>query len=241
MTRTATAAAAVALGLLALLGCAGGGGGGGDGGSATLWITRDRGDTLLLERRVPAGVTAMQALKAEADVTTRYGGRFVQAIDGLEGSLTQRRDWFFFVNGYEADRSAAEYRLHDGDVLWWDFRSWERSAHVAVVVGAFPEPFLHGYGGERRAAVVRYGDRSLETEAKALAKVIRASSVAPVSVPVPEEANALVVLDGRRIRFRPSREQLPATPGDRVVLVLVGAAAALARDPSLFRFRYEVP
>ena len=98
----------------------------------------------------------MRALASKADVETRYGGRFVQAIDGIEGSLEDQRDWFWFVNGYEGDRSAASYRLHDGDVAWLDYRGWEREGEARVVVGAFPEPFLHGYDGKTRPAAVRF-------------------------------------------------------------------------------------
>jgi uncharacterized protein DUF4430 len=93
---------------LLLAACAGAGE---EQGTATLWVTRDRGAEVLRETAVPAGQTVMRALDGEADVETRYGGRFVQAIDGLEGSLAEGRDWFFFVNGVAADRGAAEYRL----------------------------------------------------------------------------------------------------------------------------------
>ena len=92
----------------------------------------------------------MRALASEADVETRYGGRYVQAVNGIEGSLSAQRDWFWFVNGYEGDRSAASYRLHDGDVAWLDYRAWQREGEARVVVGAFPEPFLHGYAGKTR-------------------------------------------------------------------------------------------
>ena len=44
-------------------------------GKASLWVTRDRGATVLLTRTVPAGLTAMEALDREADIETRYGGR----------------------------------------------------------------------------------------------------------------------------------------------------------------------
>ena len=98
----------------------------------------------------------MRALAAEADVETRYGGRFVQSVNGIEGSLGEQRDWFWFVNGYEGDRSAASYKLRDGDVAWLDYRGWEREGEARVVVGAFPEPFVHGYDGKTRPAVVRY-------------------------------------------------------------------------------------
>src|SRR5205823_809025 len=144
--------AAVVLAAAALAGCANAGAGGK--GRATVWVTRDEGAHVLLVRTVPAGLTAIQGLERVAHVRTRYGGRFVQAIDGIEGSLSRRQDWFYFVNGYEADRGGAEYVLHAGDVEWWDYRSWRQNMHVPVVVGAFPEPFLHGYGGRHRQAAV---------------------------------------------------------------------------------------
>lgn len=114
-------------------------------GTATLWVTRDRGAHVVYSGTVPAGLTAMQALDRKLDITTRYGGRFVQSINGVEGSVTSRRDWFYFVDGVEGDRSAAEVKLRDGDVEWWDYRSWRGSAmSVPLVAGAYPHPFLRG-------------------------------------------------------------------------------------------------
>ena len=94
----------------------------------------------------------MQALDRELDINTAYGGRFVQSIEGVEGDVSKQRDWFWFLNGIEADQSAADYRLRPGDVEWWDFRSWEDVMREPVVVGAFPEPFQHGYGEPQAAA-----------------------------------------------------------------------------------------
>jgi hypothetical protein len=114
-------ASVVALALaLALAGC------GGSRGSATLKVTRDHGRNVLLKAQVPAGLTAMQALQRKADVKTSYGGRFVVAINGVASA--PQRDWFYFVNGKLGDRSAAEVRLQDGDVEWWDYRRWSSPA-----------------------------------------------------------------------------------------------------------------
>jgi len=114
-------------------------------GTATLWVTKDRGAHLVYSGTVPAGLTAMQALDRKLEITTRYGGRFVQSIDGVDGSVKSRRDWFYFVDGVEGDRSAAEVKLKDGDVEWWDYRSWRGAAmSVPLVVGAYPHPFLRG-------------------------------------------------------------------------------------------------
>ena len=183
---TARAAAVVAL-LAVVVGCGNGAGGG----RATLWITRDRGARVLKVVHVPAGLTAMQALERVADVSTRYGGRYVEAIDGIRGSLGAQHDWFYFVNGYEADRSAAEYRLRTGDVEWWDYRAWRHAIHVPVVVGAFPEPFLHGWNGHRRPAVVEY-DATTRREAAAVARRLHARLVGLGSRVAPE-ANVLTL------------------------------------------------
>jgi hypothetical protein len=208
-------------------------------GSASLWVTRDRGEHVVLTADVPAGLTAMQALQREVDVETLFGGRFVQSINGVEGSLSSQRDWFYFVNGYEGDRSAAEYELHDGDVLWWDFREWGEQMRAPVVVGAFPEPFLHGYEGERRPAVVRYVPGAADS-ARALGRMLRADSVASLTTPVPEDANVFYVTEGSRPALRATFCSGAGEPGDPVCFRLVGDADALVESPECVRFRYEV-
>ncbi len=226
--------AVAALVLLPLLaGC-----GSGSSGRATLWITRDRGAHVLAVRKVPAGLTAMQALERVAKVKTRYAGRYVQGIDGTEGSLSQQRDWFYFVNGYESDRSAAEYRLNAGDVEWWDYRSWKERLQEPVVVGAFPEPFLHGWTGHVRPAAVVYDDPSLAASARRLARVIHAATVASSRAKLFEDVNLLVLERGKTAAWAEFRGG--SSPGDAIRLVVSGSAATrLARDPGLLRYRYS--
>ena len=235
---TARRLAGVALAALLATAC---GSGERSDGTATLWITRDRGERVLLVRAVPAGLTAMQALEREADVETRYGGRFVASIEGIHGDLGARRDWFYFVNGIEADRSASEYRLRPGDVEWWDYRSWRSRMQEPVVVGAFPEPFLHGYGGRVRPAAVRYSGPALSRAARALGRVIRAGSVAPATRPVSPEANVLRLVEGvRMLVARPRGDSFSA--GDPVEFRLSGSprdALLLARRPAIVRHRYQ--
>jgi len=219
--------ALAALAALVLLAGCGSFGAGGEEGTATLWVTRDRGAEVLLDARVDAGQTLMRALASKADVETRYGGRFVQSIDGLAGSLEDQRDWFWFVNGYEGDRSASSYRLHDGDVAWLDYRGWEREGEARVVVGAFPEPFLHGYDGKTRPAAVRF-EGSPERAAQ-LGRTIGADSIEPLGTPAPANANVLELRDGPD---GATAELLGQSAGDPVRLVLSG-------DPVLTR-RFEV-
>jgi Domain of unknown function (DUF4430) len=210
---------------LVLAGC---GGGGRTHGTATLWVTRDRGAQVVFRGEVPAGLTAMQALDRKLDVSTRYGGRFVQSISGIDGSLSRQRDWFFFVNGVEADRSAAEVRLRPGDVEWWDYRSWRDALSVPVVVGAFPEPFRHGYGWAKRGARVVALRSADEPVARRLARVVGRPSASPPNT---------IRIDPRV----PERSARAERVGGVVRLTLgVEAARRLARDPGAVRFRYEV-
>jgi len=220
----------------ALAGC----GGSSDEGEATLWVTRDRGADVLLTASVPAGLTAMQALRQEVDVGTGYGGRFVQAIEGLAGDAAAQRDWFYFVNGVEADRGAAEYRLRPGDVLWWDYRSWAGDdMREPVVVGAFPEPFLHGYGGHVRRSVVRFETDHMRAVALGLANVIGARSVEHLSVPAVPEANVLVVADESG-SFHAALRSPDGSAGSPVVFrVSFEDAKRLLKDPELALRRYE--
>ncbi|MEX2647185.1 MAG: DUF4430 domain-containing protein [Gaiellaceae bacterium] len=218
---------------LVLAGC--GGAGEDERGTASLWITRDRGTTVLFEGRVDAGQTVLQALRSRAEVDTAYGGRFVQAIDGLSGSLAGGRDWFYFVNGVAPDRGAAEMRLRDGDVAWWDYRRWAGDAEVQVVVGAFPEPLVNGYG-ERRETVVRYARAAQRAGAEAVGRLLGAQSVAPLGTPIPAGANLFLVADGSP-RFSAEAD----SPTGPYRLTFSGDAAALARVPDRYRFRFEVP
>jgi hypothetical protein len=105
------------------------------------------------------GDTVMRLTGSRFDVQTRFGGRFIQAIDGLKGAgATGQRDWFFFVNGVESEVGAADYDLHSGDRVQWDYRPWDVAMRVPAIVGAFPEPFKHGLEGKRRPVRVECDD-----------------------------------------------------------------------------------
>jgi len=139
--------------LAAFAGCGLGPGGvrGGDG--VTLRVTRDFGERLLSSERrgsIREDQTVMRLLRSTNEVKTRYGGNFVQAIDGIAGGgAGGAEDWFYFVNGLLAGVGAAEYELSPGDVVQWDYRDYRAAMDVRAIVGAFPEPFLHGQDGKR--------------------------------------------------------------------------------------------
>ena len=206
-------------------------------GHAVVWVTRDRGAHVLHVAKVPAGLTAIQGLERVAKIETRYGGRYVRAVDGV-GERGQTA-WFYYVNGYLADRGAAEYRLHAGDVEWWDYRSWRNPAEDPVVVGSFPEPFVHGYGGKHLPAVVVALDPR-NRFVRSIARRLRARAVA-AGAGVPSDANVLYLGGGTTgVRFEVRLRREGAPPGSPVRMLYLGDLDRLAHTGFPFRFRYRV-
>ena len=155
--------------------------------------------------------SVMRVLQSHYDVETRFGGNFVEEIDGIEGSAGGgTRDWFYYVNGIWADRGAADWEVHAGDVIQWDNRDWSAKERIPAIVGAYPEPFRSGIEGERlpvRLECADSGDQACTDVKDALT-----------------EAGARV-----------SSAQLAASGGEELVRVLVGTWDELrdVRTPAL--------
>lgn len=223
--------------VLALAGCGGEGPTAADG-TARLWVTRDRGQTVLADVEVAAGQSLLRALKSKREVETRYGGSFVQSIDGIDGSARRHKDWFWFVNGLTGDRSAVSYRLRDGDIAWWDYRDWSGDAEtLEVVAGAFPEPFLHGYDGKTRPAAVRYAP-GLRADALRVAQRIATDDVEPLDDPVPSDANIFELVSSDP-HFTAEPRQPGAGPSGAVKFSFAGSVDQLLAGD--FSQRFESP
>jgi hypothetical protein len=119
-----------------------------------LTVTRDFGARVLLEARAPRALgeeTVMSLLRRNASIGTRYGGGFVESVNGLSGGSEggDAVDWLYYVNGVQASKGAAATVVHPGDRIWWDRHDWSQAEEVPAVVGSFPEPFLTGIEGKR--------------------------------------------------------------------------------------------
>jgi hypothetical protein len=192
-------------------------------GGAQLRVTRDFGHEVLGSMRLDTlreDQTVMRMLRSEFDVDTRFGGRFVQAIDGLEGGgPAGATDWFFFVNGIESNTGAAEYELSPGDRVQWDHRSWGAAMRVPAIVGAYPEPFLHGIEGERRPVRVECDEVESDPcgDAKqALDDAGVATSSSSLGAPGTETVTRLVVApwpEARIVRGGSTLEEGPEASG----------------------------
>ena len=86
-------------------------------GDVSLTITRDYGDKVLAQKTdsIHESDTVLRVLDRNADISTRYGGGFVQSIGGLSGTHSGGRfsDWFFYVNGIESPIGSAQYAFVD--------------------------------------------------------------------------------------------------------------------------------
>lgn len=122
--------------------------------AVNLTVTRDFGAHAVHSRSAPqvrGQETVMSLLMRNTTVATRYGGGFVESVDGFSGGAAggQPLDWFYYVNGMQAPQGAAATNVHPGDHIWWDLHDWSQTDSVPAVVGSFPEPFLNGVAGKR--------------------------------------------------------------------------------------------
>jgi len=130
------------------------GAGSSSGGKVTIRVTQDFGHSELSSAKsepARSGDTVMRLLERNFTVETRFGGGFVQEIDGVSGGRAKGRqvDWFYYVNGVEASNGAADHKVSAGDRVWWDHHDWGAAQRIPAVVGAFPEPFESGVGGKK--------------------------------------------------------------------------------------------
>ncbi|UCG10295.1 MAG: DUF4430 domain-containing protein [Dehalococcoidia bacterium] len=126
--------------------------------------TQDFGQELMLAETIelPPGTPAMTALERVADIETAYGGGFVNAINGISSGFTGTQqtmtDWFLYINGIQAKTGALDYELNDGDIQHWDFHVWSFRQSVPAIIGDFPEPLGHGYGGKVSPTLIAHAD-----------------------------------------------------------------------------------
>lgn len=182
MRRRAWSVATAIATAVAVAGCGLGAGRGTS--DVTLTVTRGFGTGGLgsvTEQHAPGSETVMRMLERSFRVSTRYGGGFVESINGWSGN-SARRDWFYYVNGVQASLGAGGTKVHRGDRIWWDLHDWSATDSIPAVVGSFPEPFLHGLGGRRWPTTL-----ACASDAGAACKRV-ASEFKALGVPAPTQA-----------------------------------------------------
>jgi len=123
---------------------------------ASIEVTSNFGSKLVgsaSETHVSGAETVMSLLERHFKVSAKYGGGFVQSIDGHSGS-SNHLDWFYYVNGILAPKGAAATDINKGDHVWWDLHSWAATQTIPAVVGSYPEPFTNGLAGQEFPTVL---------------------------------------------------------------------------------------
>jgi hypothetical protein len=133
--------------VIALIGC--GDAAGGSEGTVAVAVTRDFGARPV----VSSPPVAIRGGTPVLDVVDRIAGeregtRTITSIEGVAGA------WRLFVNGVRVD-DAKTAEVRPGDRIWLDLPA---GPSATAVVGAFPEPFLHGVEGKRMPTRVECAD-----------------------------------------------------------------------------------
>lgn len=166
---------------------------------ARVLVTTDQGTTSVLDRSgvaVKDGEPALTVLRRAADVTLSADRRTIASIDGKQATADSA--WAFWINGVEIRSGGLKTgedinvqqrpvvatpqtaKVHDGDTVWFDLRSDPDVGRPRGVVGTFPEPFLHGFEGQRWPVRVECAEPR-STECRAVRDVLVGYGIPAVS------------------------------------------------------------
>ncbi len=187
--------------------------------------------------------TVMRLLQRNAKVGLRFGGKFVQSVNGLAGGTSKAGDpldWFFYINGVEASEGAASIRVNGGDRVWFDRHDWQGAMDTPAVVGSYPEPFRHGLDGKRFPVRVECQPPT----SNACDDVL--NNLAATGVPAAEgglnqsatkDTLRVLVGDWRALRTDPAARQLESAPSTSGVFARITPDG---REISLFNAHGDV-
>ncbi len=221
-TRIASTVAALAA-TVALAGCGLGAGKAPTG--VSLLVSREFGAKHVLSLSSPkadGSETVMSLLMRNAKVGTRYGGGFVESVDGHAGGQDEGQpvNWFYYVNGVQAEKGAAATNVHPGDRIWWDLHNWVVAEQIPDVVGSFPAPFSGGPEGKRMPVRMECTDPQSGPCQEVAKKLIALGVPAAFAAigPSGESSETITLLVGTWAQLRPSPparmiEQGPAVSG----------------------------
>lgn len=204
-----------------------------------LTVTRDFGAKQLLEvggTRVSGGDTAITVLRHAATVTTTPDGTTVQSINTIAAAGGD--GWFSYVNGILADTTNDDGSpdVHGGDRIWWDYRP--ASPKVRAVVGAYPEPFVHGFDGKRlpvRVECAEPNSTSCNVVANKLLKLGVPIGRSDISASAADESLRILIGPWKMLQGRDAEsDAIDTGPGDSGVFARFDAAGdtLAVLDPS---------
>lgn len=154
-----------------------------EGPATSVVVTRDFGaEVVAAHEQVPfgAGLTVMRQLQRAHNVTTSYGGRYVDSINSLKEDADS--SWLVYVDGVESPRGAAATRMRAGQLVQWDFHPWQLVRTGGAIVGAYPQPMKSR--GARVICAAKQSATCSDVETDLKAAGVELSGSDPVSVVV---------------------------------------------------------
>ncbi|WP_440897547.1 DUF4430 domain-containing protein [Amphibacillus sp. Q70] len=90
-----------------------------------LVISQENGEEILAqeELEIEEGLTLMEVMQENFEVEEEDG--FISAINGIQAEDGEPYAWLYTINGEHATVGAADYEIENGDVIEFDFQSWE--------------------------------------------------------------------------------------------------------------------
>jgi hypothetical protein len=186
----------------------------------SLTVTRDFGARDLVSR-------AVQRVPAAGGLA-----RILQPYGRARGARS------LFVNGILVDAPASELEVHGGDRVWLDQHAAGVARAIPAVVGAFPEPFLHGIGGKRLPVRVECDDPrggACEVVADKLVGLGVVAGRSIISRSAADETARILVAPWKRLRGREfEADSIDAGPRESGVHARFDASAQrlLVLDPA---------
>ena len=88
-------------------------------------ISLENGEEVIEEEEltINAGQNLMEVMEDNFDVVNEGG--LLMAINDIRAEGDQPYSWFYTINGEHAMTGAADYIVEDGDLIEFDFHSWE--------------------------------------------------------------------------------------------------------------------
>lgn len=96
-------------------------------GTVTIELTKENGEEEISVDEVALyeGDTVMDVMERNYEIETAYEGQFIHGINGIAPNEGETYAWVYTVNGEEVMVGANEYELSPGDVVHFDYSSWE--------------------------------------------------------------------------------------------------------------------
>ncbi|MFZ0368593.1 MAG: DUF4430 domain-containing protein [Halobacillus sp.] len=93
--------------------------------SVQVEISKNNGEETLADKEISVeeGTTLLKVMEDNFEVEQSEG--YINSIEGIAGNQEKKMAWMYTINGEEAQVGANEYEVKQGDMIVFDYHSWE--------------------------------------------------------------------------------------------------------------------